>query len=210
VRDLLDSLYARGETTHDLLANLFKAYKVATDRTFVEYIRKKEDQYDEGDEIDVDLLMLQAGNKYKTMVQQGTWAAPSAEEEKIIALEAKIKSLQKTGKKKDKDKGQPKGKGKKNNQKRNKPDWMTKEPSPQEMNKSKKVNKKEYWWCKTHKSWCRHKTSDCKGLGLKMGQNKNQQKPKNNAPHTEINENAQQRLKLSKALETVMDDEDEE
>jgi len=86
VKDLIDSLNARGETTQDLLANVFKAYKVASDKTFVEYIRKKEDEYDEGADIDVDHLMLQAGNKYKTMVQQGTWAAPSAEEEKIVAL----------------------------------------------------------------------------------------------------------------------------
>ena len=93
VKDLLDSLNARGETTHDLLSNVFKAYKSTTDKTFVEYIRKKEDQYDEGEEIDIDLLMLQAGNKYKTMIQQGTWAAPSAEEEKIIALESKIQQL---------------------------------------------------------------------------------------------------------------------
>ena len=47
VKDLLDSLNARGETTHDLLSNVFKAYKSTTDKTFVEYIRKKEDQYDE-------------------------------------------------------------------------------------------------------------------------------------------------------------------
>jgi hypothetical protein len=94
VKDLLDSLYARGETTHDLLANLFKAYKGASDRNFVEYIRKKEDQYDEGDEIEANSLMQQAANRYKTMVQQGTWAAPSEDEEKIIALETMIKDLQ--------------------------------------------------------------------------------------------------------------------
>jgi len=34
--------------------------------------------------------MLQASNKYKTMVQTGTWNAPSPEEEKILALESQI------------------------------------------------------------------------------------------------------------------------
>ena len=58
--------------------------------------------------------MLQAGNKYKTIVQQGTWAAPSAEEGKIIALESKIQQFQKSSSKKGKKNSQPKGKTKKN------------------------------------------------------------------------------------------------
>jgi hypothetical protein len=205
VKDLLDSLYARGETTHDLLANLFKAYKVASDRTFVEYIRKKEDQYDEGDEIESDSLMQQAANKYKTMVQQGTWAAPSAEEEKIIALETKIKNLQKTNNKKEKEKDQSKGKGKAKKKRGTKPNWMTKVPAQQDMGKPKKVDDKEYWWCKTHKSWGRHKNADCKGLGL----SKQEIKKQGDNPHTEINENAKQKLKLSKALEAVMEEQEE-
>jgi len=35
VKDLIDSLTARGEMTQDLLANLFKAYKAVTDYEFV-------------------------------------------------------------------------------------------------------------------------------------------------------------------------------
>ena len=207
VKDLLDSLNARGETTHDLLSNVFKAYKSTSDKTFIDYIRKKEDQYDEGEDIDVDMLMLQAGNKYKTMIQQGTWAAPSAEEEKIIALESKIQQLQKSSSSKGKKKGnQQKGKAKKEatNSRGRKPDWMMKEPAPHEMNKSKKVNKREYWWCKTHKSWCRHKDSECKGLGIKTPQNND----KSTSPNTSQNDNAKQRLKLSSALETVMEEEE--
>jgi len=61
--------------THDLLANLFKAYKVVTDCKFVSYICKKKDQYEEGENIDTDLLMLQADNKFKTMFQSKTWNA---------------------------------------------------------------------------------------------------------------------------------------
>ena len=203
VKDLLDSLYARGETTHDLLANLFKAYKAASDKTFVEYIRKKEDQYDEGEDIDVNLLMLQAGNKYKTMIQQGTWAAPSAEEEKIIALEAKIQQMQKGTSKKNKKGNQNKGNGKKgSSNNRKKPAWMTKEPAQNEMNKSKKVNNKEYWWCKTHKSWCRHKDSECKGLGIKVPSAKN-------TSASENTDNDNQKVKLANALASVMQDKEE-
>jgi hypothetical protein len=85
LKSLLESLATSGETTHDLLANLFKGYKAASDRTFVEYIKKKEDEYDEGDNISPDLLMVRTANKYKTMVEQGTWNATTAEEEKNMA-----------------------------------------------------------------------------------------------------------------------------
>ena len=38
VKVLIDNLHARGETTHDLLANLFKAYAACSDQTFVKYM----------------------------------------------------------------------------------------------------------------------------------------------------------------------------
>ena len=46
VNDLVDSLTARGETTQDLLSNLFKGYAVASDETFVKYMELKESNYD--------------------------------------------------------------------------------------------------------------------------------------------------------------------
>jgi hypothetical protein len=49
------------------------------------------DDHEEGNEITPDELMLSAKNKYDSMVEKGTWNAPSAEE-KIIALEAKLNS----------------------------------------------------------------------------------------------------------------------
>jgi hypothetical protein len=82
---------------------------------------------------------------------------------------------------------------------------MTKEPSQSEMNKPKKVNNKEYFWCKTHKSYGRHKNADCKGLGLKGAE----LKTKAETPQSQVNEIAKQQLKLSKALEAVMKEEEE-
>jgi len=112
VKDLINSLMARGEMTHDLLENPFQAYKVVTDCKFIAYICKKEDQYEEGGEnIDTDTLMLQADSKLKTMFKARTWNAPSPEEEKILALETQIQKLQKE-KKKPKQEGGKKGKAK--------------------------------------------------------------------------------------------------
>jgi hypothetical protein len=39
VNGLINSLAARGQSTQDLLANLFKGYKAATDDVFVKYMR---------------------------------------------------------------------------------------------------------------------------------------------------------------------------
>ncbi len=79
--------------TNNLLTNLFKAYKAISDREFVSYSCKKEDEYEEGAEINIDALMLLADNKFKTFKQANTWNAPSPEEEKILALETQIQKL---------------------------------------------------------------------------------------------------------------------
>jgi len=93
IKDLTDSLTARGKTTQDLQANLFKAYEVVTNHEFVAYIHKKEDQYEEGEDIDTDLIMLQANSKFRTMFEAKTWNAPSPKEEMILALETQIQKL---------------------------------------------------------------------------------------------------------------------
>ena len=207
VKDLVDSLAARGETTQDLLANLFKAYKAVKDCNFVAYIKKKEDQYEEGEDIEVDMLMLQASNKYKTMVQVGTWNAPSPEEEKILALQAQVQKLksqkeQKEPKKQNKDSKGGKKEGKKNKGRNcEKPKWMLQPPPDADKSKPKKVDGKEYWWCSRHKSWGAHKESACEGKGL--------DRPKPNdgtdtpSPPAQTTQGA---LKLVKALSAVIND----
>jgi len=116
--------------------------------------------------------------------------------------------LQNANKKKGKSNNDPKGteQGNKSTNKKNnrkKPAWMTKEPSPEEINKPKRVNDKEYWWCKKHKSWGRHKTQDCEGKGI----NKSENSQASNAQKT--NNSADKKLKLSAALSTVFEGDDE-
>ena len=86
VKLLVDGLKTRGEVTQDLLVNLFKGYLACSNTKFVEYIKRKQDRYEEGDELDPDLLMKNAANKYKTLLQKGQWNVPSASETKILAL----------------------------------------------------------------------------------------------------------------------------
>ena len=86
-------LYARGEQTQDLLVNLFKGYKACKDAEFVEYIKKKEDTYEEGGEVEYNQLMDWAVNKFKARKEAGTWCQKSTEEETLIALQAQLKDL---------------------------------------------------------------------------------------------------------------------
>jgi hypothetical protein len=212
VKDLLDSLSARGQVTEDLLAFVLKAYKKVPDKDFCDYIKAKQNEYEEGYELDADIIMKQASNKYKALVQDGTWNAPSPEYQKILALEAKIESLQKKGKSND----NQKGKGNNNNRKGGKskeskkakkcPDWMLKEPSQADMDKPKKYKGNEYWWCANHKRYVQHKTANCEGHGIRPTSNQDSnadQKSKGN------NQNDQPKLKVKQAIEAINESDSE-
>jgi hypothetical protein len=60
-------LSARGETTTDLLMNLFKGYLAVNNKTFVAYIGRKQENYEEGDDITTKDLMTMADNKFKLL-----------------------------------------------------------------------------------------------------------------------------------------------
>ncbi len=172
VQDLIDSLTARGQTTHDLLANLFEGYAAASDDAFVKYIGDKESDYDEGQNFTPEELMQLAYDKYATLKEKGEWMEPSEDQKKIIALEAKLEQLQKKTKAiTKKDGGQPGNKTPKKPDDKHKDkekkkgkswveEWMLKQPPGGKG--TKEVNGKQYWWCPKHARWVRHKPEDCK------------------------------------------------
>jgi hypothetical protein len=207
VRGLLDSLASRGESTQDLLSNLFKGYEAASDEQFVKYVLKKQDDYDEGADITPDKLMLLAAQKYRTLVQAGKWNAPDEKMQKIIALEATIKKIQKSSKP-SKDKKPSPDKEKKGSREKEakaktlKPDWMMVKPKEGEA-KTKTVDGKEYHWCPNHESWTRHSPADCKGKGV--GSDNKPQKAKNKKGKP-----AKPKLSISRALQAIAEDNGEE
>ena len=101
VKTQVIALEARGETTTDLLVNVFKGYESAQDADFIDFVKRKKDAYDEGDNITVTNLMDAAENKYKTRVLLKTWSAPTKEQEQILALTAQVNRLRLTPKKTD-------------------------------------------------------------------------------------------------------------
>ena len=165
VKVQIQGLTARGEESLDLLSNLFKGYAAASDREFTDFIKRKKDEYEEGDlNLTPTSLMDKASNKYNALVTAQRWNKPSEEQEEIIALKAEISTIRTrlrrpaTSKEKD-DKGPTK------------PVWLKKnEPPEHDTGKtSKSWNGRTYYWCKFHERWsvnAKHTTDTCEQRGM--------------------------------------------
>ena len=209
VRLLIDSLSARGETTQDLLTNLFKGYQAATDKVFVSYIGRKLEKYEEGEDITSESLMQLGDNKYKLLKEGGLWNAPSDEEEKILALQTEVKKLQKNYTKKPDlkktDKRSSVGDTTKKKIKMEKPSWFFKEPQGDELKKPKFWNNRNWYWCspktggKCSGNYRAHKPTECEGKAHVFDSTK-KRKPESNK--SDKNERT---LKLAKAYEAAKD-----
>jgi hypothetical protein len=149
VKLLIQSLTARNQKTSDLLINLFKGYGAVSDEVFRAWLMRKQDDHEEGEEMTPDELMIAAKNKYDTMVEKGTWNAPTAEE-KIVALEAKFNSTMRSLNKKvtfesSKKKQGSKSGGDKLNSKKKEGDHPKKWKAPKQGEK-KEVEFKGHTW----------------------------------------------------------------
>ena len=173
VKLLVQSLTARNQKTSDLLINLFKGYGAVSDEVFRAWLMRKQDDHEEGEELTPDELMIAAKNKFDTMVEKGTWNAPTAEE-KIVALEAKFNSTMKSLNKKvtfDNSKKQVAKKGAdKPSSKKKEGDHPKKWKAPKQGDKKEVEFKGHTWyWCGKDtggkcEKWRAHKPKECKGL----------------------------------------------
>ena len=169
------ALNARGEQVGetDLLVNLFRGYKCCEDEEFQRWTKMKLDEYNEGKDITPKSLMELAQNKYNSMVKEGTWKAPTKEQETIVSLNAQVTQLKKTikannkllkkAKKGDKqqDDKDKSGKPDKEKKKREYPAWKKIAPKTGEPH-TKVVNGRTYHWCGLHQLWTAHEEKDCK------------------------------------------------
>ena len=97
----------------NFMTNLQLAYMTVPDQTFKSYMTCLQDDYNnDRRDFTVDSLMEAAVNKYKTIVEAGQWQANSPEQEKIIALQAKIDRWEKKPLPKKSEPKKKKGKGK--------------------------------------------------------------------------------------------------
>ena len=105
---------AAGETTNDLLVNLFKAYCAVKDKPFMSWVAHKCSAWYEGTlllDTNGNQLIKLAEGYYKDAVATGEWMHLTNEEQKIIALQMQIYNL--TKKKAPKADKRKEGKGKK-------------------------------------------------------------------------------------------------
>jgi hypothetical protein len=228
-KDQLAALHARGETTTDLLVNLFKGYEAVPDKEFVLYIASKKSRYEEGKPLTAEELMEFAQNKFKNKQQAQTWNLPTEEQEQIIALEARIENLQTQNRNLAKrgqavkgntqgGRGQqqnrnrkPGGRGTKKNdraaQKGRDGDylnatgkWAWLKTAPKAGEKtSKTFDGKPFFWCPKHARWGRHGPAQCR---------KGQEAKKGGKPNDSQDANTPQ-IRFSNAYQALVDDDEE-
>ena len=130
-------------------------------------------------------LMELAGNKYKSLVEEDVWQAPTASDKEIIALRAQVAELKTTPAPTVKE---SESKKKKAAKKGDKYAWKLVPPKTGEP-KQKKVNEKTYHWCLKHEAWTLHSPENC-----------NKRDTAAETPQS------QQSLQLNTALMSIMED----
>ena len=156
--------------------------------------------------------MDKAHNQYLIRVRDDNWNTPTEEEAKVIALEAKLEKTQKqlanlkrragssgSSGGDDSSHTSKKGGGKR---KSKKPDWMLKPPTDGKTTKF--VEGKQYWWCKEHKAWGTHTFEDCNARKARLARESSQNKD------VKSDNEVSRKLKLTKALATIAEAEQEE
>jgi hypothetical protein len=205
VRQQLDILAARGETTLDLLPNLIKGYKAVSDQAFLRYIEDSETKYDDGEfDYTPEQFMHLCANRYKTRLEGGIWNSPNRDQARILALQAQVNQLQAgprgTAAEAPRTAANRNGQPRTARREKYKPEpWMLVKPSDADVKNDvpKAEGGREYWWCAHHKRYCQHKTGDCKlGTGAAT--------PADTAPNTTPTEGSGNRaLKMADALVAI-------
>ena len=96
VRKQTARLNARGETSTDIMDNLFVGYLACTDQRFVSYVERVQQDWqdDPASSLMYELLMTKMESHYQTCILAGNWKAVTKEQEQIIALTAKVKHFE--------------------------------------------------------------------------------------------------------------------
>ncbi len=160
-------ILARGATVDNPLNILFNAYLVVPCYHFKTYMKQKHNGYLDGTLILTHKVLIAfVKAHFDHLKNTGQWGAKSPDNEKIVAMAAKINSLKGQLKldpklsaiakdKKKEDKGENKGKKKNkkdtSNKKYQKKDEAWKKVPPKDSNpKEKQLGKYTFQWCKHH------------------------------------------------------------
>jgi hypothetical protein len=175
VRSMMLQLEAKGEKSHDIVYNVLQAYKNVPGDDWKLYMQTLQTKVDDNPKMTLLEIMTSAEAKFKALVSDSKWNVPSEVEEKIIALEAKIRTMKK-GDRIPK-KGPKKKDKKEKTERKSKIPWdrTTKMPGFN-LKKPVKHNNKLWYWCGKDtggkcERYTRHKPDEC--LGKAFNPNKN-------------------------------------
>ena len=82
-----------GESKSSILANLLRVLKKSPSSEFNGYIKRFQDKYDNGTNIDLDNFMRDIIMKYESLVEDGQWDTKSEKDVEILALTSQIQEL---------------------------------------------------------------------------------------------------------------------
>jgi hypothetical protein len=149
---------ARGETTHNLLNNLFKAYAKADCEEFRDFVKDARRDWERNRHLyEPEILMNECQDEYNRLLLLSRWGARTEQEEHIITLWAEIEFLKASRTKTPKN---PKLPAKQTEKFSRKWKWKLDPPGKGEPLK-KEVKGKLYHWCPGHKFWTMHSLADC-------------------------------------------------
>jgi hypothetical protein len=205
------ALSARGETEFsNLLENLLKGYKEADDAEFQDFIRRKKNAYEEGEDINVNNLIADTDTKYRARVQTHEWSAPTKEQSQIVALMAQVESLTKA-KAKEKQPAAGASTATLEKKKRGKnPEWAWKDKMPKEGEATTKEFKGKHYHidCKYHpKRWVCHSSADCSKNPANIA-SASASTPTDDGPAPE--KKTSKRLKAAKLAAAILEDDDDD
>lgn len=97
VREIMVDLQAAGHSfgTDDIMIALFRAYAGSTNDEFKNAVMYWKNEWNNGSLTSAEELMVKADGKYDELKKAGTWGKSSEKDEQIIALTARIETLQK-------------------------------------------------------------------------------------------------------------------
>jgi hypothetical protein len=82
-----------GESTDELVVNIFKDCRVVGDSEFSRCMKNKRDYYDDGKYVQADPLMSLALAKYQSLIESGVWNMMSPDQERLVALLSEVNML---------------------------------------------------------------------------------------------------------------------
>jgi hypothetical protein len=214
VQSNVEALSARGATTTDLLTHLFIGYKVVPDKNFRTYVEKLESEHFEGRDIHPTTLMLLMATRYRQLKLQKRWEVRSDEEEKLMAMQAKLDTLTVNNKRKreEEDDGEEmqrrtKRRSTTRQANPNDPGWLLTDQKPNPIDKTMTHKGKQWHFCceenggKCGGKWRVHKPKECRGTAATTGKKRGSSGSagKSDVPDTK-------RLKIMAAVEGLLAD----